>query len=163
MSNNNKRIIEKIESKTKIYLAIIAILLIILCMYEDALILPSVIIYTILLGYTFWINNKRIGELSKHIQALTINVDTAAKNTLINSPFPLVIVETDGNIVWRSTKYVDEFSNIDIGNYIDEIAKEVKISIENQENEPINKQMKIGEKTYHIIGEYIKSKSNKNC
>ncbi len=161
MSNNNKRIVEKIESKTKIYLVIIAILLIILCMYEEALILPSVIVYATLLGYTLWINSKRIGELSKHIHDLTINVDTAAKNTLINSPFPLVILETDGNIIWRSSNFNKEFNNIEINSYLDEISREVKISIENEENEPINKQMKIGEKTYHIVGEYIKSKSNK--
>lgn len=161
MPNSNKRIVEKIESKTKLYLAIIAILLIILCIYEDALILPAVIVYALLLGYTLWINSKRIGELSKHIHDLTINVDTAAKNTLINSPFPLVILETDGNIIWRSSNFNKEFLEIDINSYLDEISREVKISIENDENQSIDKTMKIGEKTYHIIGEYIKSKSNK--
>lgn len=161
MPNNNKRIVEKIESKTKLYLAIIAILLIVLCMYEEALILPAVIVYALLLGYTLWINSKRIGELSKHIHDLTINVDTAAKNTLINSPFPLVILETDGNIIWRSSNFNKEFLEIDINSYLDEISREVKISIENDENQSIDKTIKIGEKTYHIIGEYIKSKSNK--
>ncbi len=161
MSNNNKRIVEKIESKTKLYLAIIAVLLIILCMYEEALILPSVIIYAILLGYAIWINSKRIGELSRHIQDLTINVDSAAKNTLINSPFPLVIMETDGNIIWKSSKFNKEFENVDINNYLDEIVKEVKISIENDESSKINKEMQIGENVYNIVGEYIKSKSNK--
>lgn len=161
MPNNNKRIVEKLESKTKLYLVIIAILLIILCIYEEALILPSVITYALLLGYTLWINSKRIGEISKHIHDLTINVDTAAKNTLINSPFPLVILETDGNIIWKSSNFNKEFEGIEINNYLDEISREVKISIENQENEPIDKQMKIGEKTYHIIGEYVKSKTNK--
>ena len=72
MSNNNKRIVEKLESKTKIYLVIIAVLLIVLCIYEEALILPSVITYALLLGYTLWINSKRIGELSKHIHDLQI-------------------------------------------------------------------------------------------
>ena len=111
MSNNNKRIVEKLESKTKIYLVIIAVLLIVLCIYEEALILPSVITYALLLGYTLWINSKRIGELSKHIHDLTINVDTAAKNTLINSPFPLVILETDGNIIWKSSNFNKEFED----------------------------------------------------
>lgn len=161
MPNNNKRIVAKIETKVKLYLLIIAILLVVLCMYEDALILPAVILYAMLIGYTFWINSKRIGELSKHIQDLTVNVDNAAKNTLINSPFPLVILETDGNIIWKSSKFNNEFANIEINEYLDEISKEVKISIESGENSQIDKQMQIGEKTYHIIGEYIKSKSNK--
>lgn len=161
MPKSNKRIVEKIESKTKVYLVVIALLLVILCLYEEALILPSVIVYTILLIYTFWINSKRIGELSKHIHDLTINVDTVAKNTLINSPFPLIILETDGNVIWKSSNFNTEFENTEINTYLDEISKEVKMSIENGEDKAIDKQIKIGEKTYHIIGEYIKSKYNK--
>ncbi len=161
MPKTNKRMFKKIESKTKVYLVVIGLLLVILCLYEEALILPSVIAYTILLIYTFWINSKRIGELSKHIHDLTINVDTVAKNTLINSPFPLIILETDGNVIWKSSNFNTEFENTEINTYLDEISKEVKMSIENGEDKSIDKQLKIGEKTYHIIGEYIKSKSSK--
>lgn len=161
MPKINKRIVQKMESKTKVYLVVIGLLLVILCLYEDALIIPSVIAYTILIIYTFWINSKRIGELSKHIHDLTINVDTVAKNTLINSPFPLIILETDGNVIWKSSNFNTEFENTEINTYLDEISKELKMSIENGEDKPIDKQIKIGKKTYHIIGEYIKSKSNK--
>lgn len=161
MPKINKRIVQKMESKTKVYLVVIGLLLVILCLYEDALIIPSVIAYTILIIYTFWINSKRIGELSKHIHDLTINVDSVAKNTLINSPFPLIILETDGNVIWKSSNFNTEFENTEINTYLDEISKELKMSIENGEDKPIDKQIKIGKKTYHIIGEYIKSKSNK--
>ncbi len=161
MPKTNKRMFKKLESKTKVYLVVIGLLLVILCLYEEALILPSIIVYTVLLIYTFWINSKRIGELSKHIYDLTINVDTVAKNTLINSPFPLIILETDGNVIWKSSNFNTEFENTEINTYLDEISKEVKMSIENGEDKGIDKQLKIGEKTYHIIGEYIKSKANK--
>lgn len=64
--------------------------------------------------YTRWAENKRTTEISNHIQELLITMDSTAKKTLINSPLPLIIVETDGNIIWRSSKFVNEFANIDI-------------------------------------------------
>ena len=167
MPKYNKKMFDKYISKTKIYLIIIAILLIVLCYYENNFITPSIIFYVIVLIYAYWSNNKGKVELSDHIKDLTLNVDNAAKSTLINSPFPLVIVETDGNIIWKSSKFINEFANIDIKNYLSEIVKEIKLEIENSSEENkkelkdlIRKEVKIGDKVYKVLGEYVKSKSN---
>ena len=125
----NKKILDKITSKTKIYLAIILILLILLCIYEVKFIIPSIILYILLMLYTFWTNGRKKSEFFKHIQELTLDVDSAAKNNLINSPFPLIIMETDGNIIWKNSKFVKEFINIDIKNYLEDIIKEIKQEI----------------------------------
>ncbi len=162
---SNKKVFDKLVSKTKIYLIIIAILLIVLCIYEINFITPSIILYVIILMYAYWTNNKRKVELSEHIKDLTLTVDNAAKGTLINSPFPLVIIETDGNIIWKSSKFIHTFANIDINNYLNNIVKELKLEIKNgsEENkkeleELIKKQVKIGDRTYKVVGEYVKSK-----
>ena len=162
--NGNK--FDRIVSKTKIYLVIIAILLVALCFYEIRFITPAIIIYALVLMYTFWTNNRRKAELSEHIRELTLNVDNAAKSTLINSPFPLVIVETDGNIIWKSSKFIQEFANVDINNYLNDIVREIKLELENgsedvkkELEELICKHVEIGGKKYKIYGEYVKSKS----
>ena len=164
-NNTNRKIFDKLVSKTKIYLVIIAILLIALCIYEVRFITPAVIGYALIIMYACWTNNKRKAELSEHIKDLTLTVDTAAKSTLINSPFPLVIIETDGNIIWKSSKFIHEFANIDINNYLNNIVKEIKLELENGSNEDkkelqdlILKQVKIGSKTYKVVGEYVESK-----
>ena len=130
-NNNNIKIFDGLVSKTKAYLIIIAILLIALCFFEIKLIIPSIIIYFLILVYTRWTNKKRTAELSEHIKELTINVDKVSKRSLINSPFPLIIVETNGNVIWKSTKFVQEFNNIDINTYLNTIVKELKLEIEN--------------------------------
>ena len=163
MSNgNNKKIFDGLVSRTKVYLAIIAILLIAICCYEKKLIIPSIFIYFLILVYTLWTNKKRKAELSEHIKELTINVDKVSKRTLINSPFPLIIVETDGNIIWKSSKFIEEFVNIDINNYLSKLIKDIKLEIENSnikdKNNTIDSQVTIGKKEYKIIGEYVKSK-----
>ena len=164
-NSTNRKIFDKLVSKTKIYLVIIAILLIALCFYEKKFITPAILIYVLILMYAYWTNNKRRAELSAHIKDLTLNVDNAAKSTLINSPFPLVIIETDGSIIWKSSKFIHEFANIDINNYLNSLAKEIKLEIENTSNKEkkeredlIYKQIEIGEKTYKVVGEYVKSK-----
>lgn len=163
-NNNNIKIFDGLVSKTKAYLVIIAILLIILCCYEFRFILPAIIIYSLILVYTSWTNKKRTAELSEHIKDLTINVDKVSKRSLINSPFPLIIVETNGNIIWKSTKFVQEFANIDINTYLNTIVKELKLEIENSNEKDrkntINNHARIGKRQYRILGEYVKSKQN---
>ena len=125
--NHSKKVLDKIISKTKIYLAIIAILLVVICVYNPWYTIPSVIIYTLLLIYAYWTNNKRQEELTEHIKSLTFSLDKVAKIALVNSPFPLVIAETNGNLIFRNTKFNQEFANIDINNYLTKIFTFIKI------------------------------------
>ncbi len=157
MSSYNIKTLEKVESKTKIYLVIIAILLIILCVNNINFIIPSIIAYVGIIAYTIWVYNKRKGELSTYINELTFSVDSAAKNTLINSPFPLIIMETNGNVIWRSSTFNKEFANVGINAYIDDLAKEIKLEIQDN-NFELDKKVNIDNKIYHVIGDYVKMK-----
>ena len=158
MSNFNIKLLNNLESKTKVYLTIIAIILIALCVNNIAYIIPSIIGYILIIAYTVWVYKRRKSEISDYITDLTINVDSAAKNTLINSPFPIIILETDGNVIWKSSKFNKEFANVGINAYIDDIAKEIKMDIENQNTTQIDKQISIEDKIYHIIGNFVKIK-----
>lgn len=163
MSNNNNKFFDKLVSKTKIYLVIIAILLIIICILQPILIVPAVIIYILIIMYTYWTNQKRMAEIYEHIKDLTLNVDKVSKRTLINSPFPLLIVETDGTIIWKSTRFVSEFGDTEINSTLDEIIEELRLEIENNpkfRNNQIMLKVDIGNKNYRIVGEYVKSKQN---
>ena len=168
MKNNNRKVFDSLISRTKIYLVIILVLLIVICIQNTKWIVPSIAVMLLVMGYTYFANNKRKNEISETLQDLTISVDSAAKSTLINSPFPLIILETDGNIIWRSSKFVSEFENIEMDPYLDEIMEEIKKDIENSKNidkhakipQYIEQEMAIGDKIYRVIGKYVHS-SNK--
>ena len=169
MQSNNRKVFETLVSRTKIYLAIILVLLIVICIENVSMIIPSALIYVLVVGYTYYANKKRKSEISETLQDLTLTVDTAAKTSLINSPFPLIILETDGNVIWRSTKFTTEFANIDINTYMSDLILDIKDEIEKNKqkgNKDIIKEMKIGNKVYKIIGRYVnfrnKSKDKKN-
>lgn len=153
---HNKKILEKIISKTKLYLAIIAILMVVICIYDINFIIPCVLVYAFIIAYAYWSNSKGQEELTEHIKNLTFSVDRIAKVALVNSPFPLVIAETNGNLIFRNTKFNEEFANIDINNYLKDILKDVKAEIKNNEKrEKIIQEVEIDKKTYRLYGEYM--------
>lgn len=165
MKENNKNA-EKLISRTKIYLVIIAVLLILLGILKPKFIPYEVVFYVILLFYTMWSKNQRKAEIGSELQELTLNINNAAKSTLINSPFPLIIAETNNNIIWKSEEFVNKFEGKDfnINDYVEVLLKEIKIGIEKEDNSKngkgsIDTNLTIEKNHYHILGSYIKSKS----
>lgn len=169
MQNNNRKVFDTLVSRTKIYLVIILILLVIISSQNLKMIIPSIFIYGIVMGYTYYANKKRKSEISETLQDLTLTVDSAAKTSLINSPFPLIILETDGNVIWRSSKFISEFANIDMNTYIGDLSMDIKEEIKKKEetgNRDIIREIKIENKIYQIRGRYVnyrnKTKDRKN-
>ena len=134
--------------------------MIIICIYNYRFIPIGICIYTLLMIYTIWTTKKRKSELSERLKDLTLNVNTTAKTTLINSPFPLVMVETNGNIIWKSEKFVTAFEDININDYLNEILSRIKDDIEKNDKKEkgnINTEVIIENSNYKILGSYIKS------
>ena len=129
MQNTNRKIFDKLLSKTKLYLAIIFILLVIVCIENINMIIPAILIFIAVVAYSYYANNRRKSEISETLQDLTLSVDTAAKSSLINSPFPLIIMESNGNVIWRSSKFISEFEGFDINQYLNNLIKDIKLDI----------------------------------
>ena len=163
MSGNSRKLFDNLVSRTKIYLVIIFLLLLFISIQFNNLILPSILIFAAIIGYTYFANNKRKSEISETLQDLTLTVDSTAKSSLINSPFPLLILETNGNIVWKSSSFVTEFQHIDVNDYIDELVYDIKAQIENEKqvnkDKTIQKQIKIDKKIYRVYGKFVNSRN----
>ena len=161
MQTSNKKIFDNLVSRTKIYLVIILILLLGICWQNKMLIIPSIIIYALILGYTYFANNKRKSEISETLQDLTLTVDSAAKTSLINSPFPLIILETDGNVVWKSSKFATEFEDIDINTFVNDLTYDLKEEIKNKKDstdKSILKNIQVNKRQYRMVGKFVNSK-----
>jgi c-di-AMP phosphodiesterase-like protein len=136
-------------------------LLIAICIQDPRWIIPSLALFAALLVYAGLTDRKRKNEISETIQDLTITVDSAAKTSLINSPFPLVILETNGTIIWRSAKFVSEFASQDIKQELDELTLDLKTEFTNRKepnDKSIHRQFILGKKTYQIVGRFVNSK-----
>ncbi len=161
MQNSNKNIFDNLISRTKVYLVVIFILLFAICWQNTKMIIPSILVYILIIGYTYFANNKRKSEISETLQDLTLTVDSAAKTSLINSPFPLIILETDGNIIWKSSKFASEFEDIDINTFINDLTFELKEEIQNKKeksDKSILRKIQVNKRTYRLVGKFVNSK-----
>lgn len=161
MQNNNKNVFDNLVSRTKIYLLIILVLLFAICWQNTKMIVPSIILYILVIAYTYFANNKRKSEISETLQDLTLTVDSAAKTSLINSPFPLIILETDGNVIWKSSKFASEFEDVDIDTFVNDLVFDLKEEIKNKKDKAdksILKNIQLNKKTYRLVGKFVNSK-----
>lgn len=156
---NNGSLFKDFVFKSAIYLIVILALMVLLCIYNKIFIIPSILLFVILIIYTVISNSKRKNEIVNHIMEVTSDVNIATKKNLISSPIPLVIVETDGKVVWRSKSFVTEFQDIQIESHLSNLVKEIKIELGNDgENKEITKLITIGKKSYRVKGAVTKSK-----
>ena len=163
MQNTNRKVFDKLLSKTKIYLAIIFILLVIVCIENVIMIIPSILIFMAVVAYSYYTNNRRKSEISETLQDLTLSVDTAAKSSLINSPFPLIIMESNGNIIWRSAKFISEFEGYDINKYLNNLIDDIRLDIKETEKDAskekqISKHIELNDKNYEVLGKFVHSR-----
>ena len=163
MQNTNRKVFDKLVSKTKIYLAIIFILLVIVCIENVIMIIPSVLIFMAVIAYSYYANNRRKSEISETLQDLTLSVDTAAKSSLINSPFPLIIMESNGNVIWRSGKFISEFEGFAINQYLANLIDDIKSDIEETEKDDtkekqILRHIELNDKHYEVLGKFVHSR-----
>jgi len=91
--------------KASFYLFVIFILLILIAVLKFMAAIPGFILFIVLLFYNFRSNYVRHRELTKYIENLNFNIDTASKDTLLNFPMPLVVVELDGTIIWYNSSF----------------------------------------------------------
>ncbi len=163
MQNTNRKVFDKLLSKTKIYLAIIFILLVIVCIENVIMIIPAILIFMAVVAYSYYANNRRKSEISETLQDLTLSVDTAAKSSLINSPFPLIIMESNGNVIWRSAKFISEFEEVDINQYLNNLIEDIKLDIKETEKDDskekeFSKHIELNNKNYEVLGKFVHSK-----
>ncbi len=158
MPSTNGKILDRLIAKNILFITIIGILCILLCVYDLRWIIPSIILFASLLVYSMWMSSKKRVELVNHIEELTSDMESATKGNLINSPIPLVLIETDGQIIWRSRTFVEEFQNTDMSTYLTPMVKEIKLDLEKNNNIEITKQFNVDKKVYRVRGGVIKSK-----
>ena len=163
MQNTNRKVFDKLLSKTKIYLAIIFILLVIVCIENISMIPLAILIFMAVVAYSYYTNNRRKSEISETLQDLTLTVDTAAKSSLINSPFPLIILESNVNIIWRSSKFISEFEDFDINNYLNNLIEDITLDIKETEKDTskekqIEKHIALNHKYYEVLGKFVHSR-----
>lgn len=148
ISNNNNN---------KIYMIIIAILIVIIFSYKH-IIAGSIFLafYIVLIIYNIRNTKLKEDKWKEFIEDFSSKLDIATKNALMNSPFPLVLIDESGKILWYNLNIFMVVQDEDIlGKDIGDIIKKLNMrKIINKKMDAIN-DVEINDRYYDIYANLI--------
>lgn len=148
-------------SDSKIYLLVVALMVVIIAIYQPVVALICAFVLGYLIIYNFKSTNDKNKELINYIEELSSEFDSATKHAIFNMPFPLVLIDENGVITWYNTPFMDMIVEDDILNErIYELIPNLTIEDmeKRDENTPIN--IQYGSKYYKIYINKVDTKKN---
>jgi len=154
---DNKKFMGSFVPRTSFYLWFIFILIIVINVLNWRVAIPAYVLLVFMTYYYIRSNYKRQKELTKYIENLTFNIDSATKDTLLNFPMPLVVIELDGTIIWYNSSFrliFDGQQLLDraIGLFIEDLDPGSIID----SNGRVTKEVEVQGRHFTVLGNYIK-------
>jgi c-di-AMP phosphodiesterase-like protein len=148
-----------IESKNKVYLWIIGMLDFLILFYEPILGGISFLVLIYLLFYNWKSNRKKNEKWQNYIETLSSDIDSASKYAILNLPFPLTLIDLDGEIKWYNSKFIEMIDQKEvIGEKINSLFNKVDIDEIIHSND--EKIIKKNSKTYRIYSNIVRLNSD---
>ncbi len=154
---NNKRLFHWLDNK--LYLIALAIMTIIIWIYQPVLGVISLLVLAYLVYHAYAETNDKNSTVRKHIELLSEEFETAAKHAIFNMPFPLVILDEKGSITWYNTPFSNMIIEEDILNErIYDIVPELKMDelLKSEGNQP--KKVIYDKKSYLVYPNLVDSR-----
>ncbi|MGI6668057.1 MAG: DHH family phosphoesterase [Acetivibrionales bacterium] len=86
---------------------IIFFLVLVVAVLDWRVAIPGFLLFAVLIWHNVRTYNRMAAEITGLIEKLEFNIDAAARNTLLNFPMPLAVVEKDGFITWHNASFKD--------------------------------------------------------
>ena len=72
-------------------------------------------------------------------------------------------MESNGNVIWRSAKFISEFEGFDINQYLNNLIEDIKLDIKEIEKDDskekeISKHIELNNKNYEVLGKFVHSR-----
>ncbi|MCY6372251.1 DHH family phosphoesterase [Clostridium ganghwense] len=137
----------------KIYMAIIALLIAILFIFGHLYVGGIVLVlYSVLVFYNIKIFKGKKDEWEKFMEDFVSKMNISTRSVLVNIPFPLTIINGEGNILWYNENFYNIFEKGEIlGRNINEVINEVNIDLILNKDEKLFTYVKIRDKYYNIF------------
>ncbi|MFZ7119725.1 MAG: DHH family phosphoesterase [Eubacteriaceae bacterium] len=162
---NNNKFIKFFIPNTNIYLWIIGILVAILFKYNWIISMVGGMILIYLIYYKILTTYRSEEKWKEIVENLTLDIDAATQNILLELPFPLLIIKKDEGVVWYnsyfrnickvnknilSMKVTDLFEDMDINKINETIKNKGSLTYD------------LDDKTYKIFSSYVESINNQD-
>ncbi len=103
----NQKLNRILEPKVRLYLIVLAAFAGITCYFRLQLGLAELGLVLVLFIYYLIVRNRRRKEMARYIARVTNHIDAASKDTMVNSPLPMVIFQPDtGDVIWSNDRFL---------------------------------------------------------
>ncbi len=142
------------NSKTKVLFVLLYAFCIVNSFFNMNVAVLEAFVTSIVLVIYLIERKKTDKNMRKYLENLSFNIESATHNSIMNSPFPMVIVRKNGEIIWYNNNFGDIIDKDSfLSQYIQDAFEGFVIS--NEEN--IVCDIKSGGKTFDAIGVCTKS------
>ena len=141
------------------YMIIIAALILLLFLFGHLLIgFAALFLYAALIIYNIRNIKVKKVEWKRFIENFSFKLDSATRNTLIKSPFPLIIISNKGNVLWYNQNSAPLFESEDIlGKNINEFVKGINVRQALEEKKNMFDRVQLKEKYYRVYTSNVRS------
>lgn len=158
---NKKNKTNLLESKSTIYLWIIAFLGVLIFYFEPLLGGLVYLLLGYLLIYNWRFNKRRNKRWKNYIKRVSSEIDSASRYAILNLPFPLVLINFDGEIKWYNSKFNDVIDKKElIGDNLKEYFS--KIEVEELINEESSIEVKKNGRNYKVENNIVQLDEDNN-
>lgn len=141
-----------------LYLWIILVLTGIIAILDLRVAIPCFLLLVFLVYHYINSNFKRQKEIAAYIENLTLNIDSATKDTLLNLPMPLAVTELDGNIIWYNSLFRKIFDDVDLlERTLSSFVRELAAGGYKGAATNVSRQLAINNKHYSVLGSFVKT------
>nr|WP_300001977.1 DHH family phosphoesterase [Tissierella sp.] len=147
----------------KIQMIIAAIFVVVIAIFEPVLgfIAALAFAYVVYLNFLSAKENNR--RIDKYVEDLSGTFESATKHAIFNMPFPLVMIDDLGIIIWYNTPFLDMMIQEDILNeriYDLLPQSDLKTTLESREKEVI--EINYNDKDYLVYPNFVEGKKKVN-
>lgn len=160
---NNKRFVSRLLTETKVYFTAIFISTVISILYKNyGFATFQLVILAGMAVYHTYFTKKKIGEITDYVENLSIYTNSAAKDSMLNIPMPLTVLDLTGNIVWHNEVFAEITGGNHFENHISTVVPDIEILKILENRHDINFNIKYNEKDYQITGNVVEFNNDDN-
>lgn len=153
---DNKRFISRILVETKVYYIMILVFAVVSILSRQyALGTVELLAFGIMCVYHVFSRKNNTREITDYIENLALHTGIAAKDAMINIPFPLTVLDLTGNIVWHNEAFGKMAGGNFFENHISGVVPGVEILKILENRNDINLDIEFDGKNYRVTGNVV--------
>lgn len=158
---DNKRLVSKIMLETKMYfIAVIFLSVVSILSGKYVLGTGGLLAFGLMCFYHVLTAKNNVREITEYIENLGMHTTNAARDSMVNVPFPLTVLDLTGNIVWHNNVFEEMAGGNYFENHISTIVPGIEILKILENRKDINIDVEFGGKNYLVTGNVVEFMSN---